>query len=138
MTFFYNGLPLFNFTPHTIDVYEESLIDKPLSISSAGIIRLVKDQNGDTKKAAIFQNGAVVREIPVTKATAWVGLEITACNSDLLEGSAILVSMPVAEYIVDKGLYPNCTILGPNTGPESVVRDAQGNILGVREFIEYR
>lgn len=50
------------------------------------------------------------------------------------EGKIYIVSVVVLQALKQRGIERN-DVVAPDTGPESVVRDFQGNIIGVKRFM---
>ncbi len=54
------------------------------------------------------------------------------------EGQAIFVSMPVGEFLARHPDVWSGPVLGPDTGPDNGIRDAQGRPAGTRAMIVYK
>jgi hypothetical protein len=114
---------LLNMTPHAINW-------KTLSIPSVGTIRLSRGPSKTIPISIGSVNGEAVTNAHFT------GI---VCEPErILAGYALIVSMPVADFLVQQHLCATCAIITPDTGPESVIRDSEGRIQGVRRFIVHR
>ena len=114
-----------NYTPHTIKIYDTGS-QVMLELPSEGQIRAEeKEKEGcsifDTEKAL---------EIPVVQKkytiSAWDLPEVN-------EGDVVIVAFIVLNAMSEAGIDMN-QFYAPDTGPDSVVRDDEGNILGVRRL----
>jgi len=141
--------PVINLTPHPVTLYGKQ--SPQMIIPTHGTIRLTRDEDAETHTTAFSltghgENAEDVTRGPFTgKAThvsPWTGLHISGVPAELLDSPdspvAILVSMPVAEFLVKSSRLTVCSVLVPDTGPGNVVRGAQGRILGVRSFVIHR
>ena len=74
--------------------------------------------------------------VPLLTAPSFVALGGTPPPPDT---AAVLVSMPVGQFLATRpDLLPRTRVLGPDTGPGSVVRDDNGQIVAVRKLLFYR
>jgi len=122
-----------NLTPHALNIYYQD--DKePLIIPSDGELRLrsktpnhslghinplhyYRPSDGHTQE--------VEAAIPIIHAQVFVGLDETSIGfkhlATLKDEDSIIVSMPVAKWLAEKGAQ-RCHIFSPATGPTTVVR----------------
>jgi len=124
--------PVFNLTPHPfVWVWNDVIAICP--IPSDGTIRLTKPKGSDEAKIVfgIFKMTAQYNQ-------PWNGFEIKGKKKADLKNVALIVSMPVAEYICQNDLFPTCAIIIPDSGPGSAVRNNQGQITGVKKIVIYR
>jgi len=127
--------PLFNMTPHQFVLYTYPGDNHNASFCapSDGTIRLTRMESSKEAQITFFHKRTAKYNQP------WNGyvMEGVRYENDLI-GAALIVSMPVAEYICQNKLLEDCAIIIPNSGPKSVVRDFSGVKCGVREVIIYR
>ena len=121
-----------NLTPHCVKLF---IMDFAVEFPSSGFIRLLRTQNGQSKiECGISGDVSLTFEFPKFAPFTDYTLECDEPISD----QALIVSMPVADYIISNNLFMDNAVLIPDTGPGSVIRDTNGNIVGVRKFIVYR
>ena len=114
-------IQLVNLTPHSITLCGSN--GKPLmEIKPSGAVLRLKEEAEDT--------GEKIAGIPVVR-KRFVGLEGFSLPQRT-ENIVFIVSMPVALYLASR---PD--IVAPDTGPESVVRDEKGRIVGIRRFLRF-
>lgn len=106
-----------NTTPHDIVYYADGKAVKtfPKAVDS---LRLT------SAETEAFTNDGM----PVVSAPKFTGVVGT------LPPGPILVSMPVGNFLATTGRKE---VFGPDTGPESVVRDDKGQIIGCKRFVQY-
>ncbi len=120
---FYNG------TPHPISIFLDGT--KWLDISSHGNIRLSSETSPEPQAPAPLVNSGI-RFVAAPKFNGILGLP------EYKEGIAILVSMPVGDYLARcPELWPG-PVLGPDTSPTGVVRDSEGRIIGTKSLVVYK
>ena len=128
---------LLNLTPHELHVYRTQAGEELITqIPSHGVVRLTK---GTSKTEDAPPIGVRGKEVPVIYNAPWNGL--VTDPPDLLKecvGQAIVVSMPVAEYIVAQKRYAALTVYVPDTGSKGAVRDGQGRIRGTTRLVCYQ
>lgn len=76
--------------------------------------------------------------VPVVSAPTYVSIDGPV--AELLKRT-LIVSMPVGEYIRqhrDDAEFESMRVYGPDTGPEGVVRDGSGRIVGTRRLVMYK
>jgi hypothetical protein len=115
-----------NLTPHEIVVYgtREAGAKVLQRIPSDGYCRLV---------GAAWKTRTRVSPIHVLYAPEYSAVEGLPADKN----ACIIVSMLVAEYLVKNNAWEGL-ILAPATDPDHVVRDKDGQILGVTAFYGYR
>lgn len=127
--------PVMNLTPHAINVYAPDPNNAPVLIHTyppSGYVARVMFE--DSTKTGMFA-GAPVYSVPNA-----INVEIPGLYK-FWSGSAYLVSRMVLDvFASDDESYgwmkrEGITILAPDTGPDSVVRDTEGKILGVTAFV---
>ena len=126
---------LINTTPHTVSLYlsGDTVVDYPPDKQCA--LRLI-EQPGEKY--------ADEHGVPVHGPPQWVGLSWLEFPRKDIEGKIdLLVSMPVGNYLRERGMGPMLresgvwNVYGPNTGPDKVVRNDAGQIVGTTELILY-
>lgn len=128
-------LNLINWTPHAITVLNEN-DEIILAIKPFGYVARLK--NKDIPGNDLNINGF---SVPVVCKTQFTGF----LEPPLIDIKNVIVSMPVADYLLD--LYVNSdigsihrkyrNIFIPDSGPQSAVRDKEGQIIGVRRLVQY-
>lgn len=118
-----------NLTPHDINLFDPSGSKRILTIPSQGVVRAKME----TEPLGILYTDDGIA-LPIVNATYGPPEGPLPEFSDEV---AIIVSHIAAQSILSH--HPEWTghILVPDTGPGSVVRDENGRILGVRQFILY-
>lgn len=140
------GYPVLNLTPHTVKWCPTGA--RPfLSIPSSGQIRLTREPEAEPVKVALVQNpnGGCMEKIGPIKDTFYKvrpfnGVTLSGVTEQDMIGKALIVSMPVAQYLTSTRaplVYKSCLIMAPDTGPESAIRDGEGQIVGVQTFTIY-
>lgn len=134
-----------NYTPHDLNVYRAQ--DPTAGFdrySSEGVVRALQvDREGLPVRIDTADGGS--REIRTAhrRYSDVTGLpdfgESSVNDPDrLCEGDLVVVSLVALEALIPSlsSIDPyGITIVAPDTGPDSVVRDESGNILGVTAFI---
>jgi len=120
---------LVNMTPHSFVWYiNEDTFCKPLP--SRGSLRLIRKESLE-KSQITFGTFKTTAE----HSQPWEGFTL---QGSIPKEAAIIVSMPVAEYLCKQKLFPDTVIIVPDSGPNSVVRNDNGQICGVKKIIIYR
>lgn len=117
-------LPL-NFTPHKITVVFDN---DEVVIPSSGIARLT------TKPQVRLEDVSAQIGLPIFTPQDFTG--VTGLPTSESKFVNVIVSMPVAEYLHDTRWLGH--IFSPDSGPDSAVRDADGNIKAVRRLVMYQ
>lgn len=115
-----------NLTPHEIVVFESQDPNSRVKLRcpSVGSARL-------TSAVSTFVHN--IAGIPILKPPSYQG--VTGLPENIV--GYIIVSMVVAEYLVRDHTW-HAGILVPATGPDHVVRDANGRIIGTTAFYCYQ
>lgn len=124
------GGKLANLTPHTVTLY---VGDDELTIPSHGEARVACVEQ--TSLDALRMPGKL--KIPVVSPPHYRSDNISGLEN-VDQHTAIIVSMIVAQTMLDGHMPWEGAILTPDTGPGSVVRDAQGRIQGVRRLVRWK
>lgn len=112
-----------NLTPHELTVYQDGQV--MIRIPASGTVARVKSRAtfvGNVQLDDIYGGWT----IPIVK-TEYGEIENLP---DPQPGTVNIVSILVAQVLQGK----RDDVVAPDTGPESVVRDSEGKILGVRRF----
>jgi len=131
-----NTYMLVNATPHPINIFDAAGQKKIVLIPTHGSIRLTRKQNDDTNQQinVLVSDG----EIPISFVQPFESMETTPKNLLAPCITAVIVSMPVADWMVKhKDAYGDLWIFIPDTGPSSVIRNEKGGIVGVRQLLCY-
>jgi len=121
---------MLNLTPHDITVV---LKNGEMKIPASGKVARVSQ----TTEYAFDINEMPVHSAPEFGDIVWPEFDFDTYN-------AVIVSMVVGNAVRDTptklpaGMRSALMILGPDTSPDSVVRDEHGRIEGVRRFVLYR
>lgn len=115
---------LINLTPHVLTLYDESGQKEFSRIAPAGQVARVKTTATIVGKVSI--DGI---EVPVVETNYGAIENLPDSKLDTI----YIVSILVIAALRQQGISRN-DVVAPDTGPESVVRDAEGRILGVRRF----
>lgn len=109
-----------NLTPHDVTVIGEKWVTWPRS----GLVARL-----ETVPQTPCQSETGLYGVPVYTAPNFTGVV------DLPEDNTIdiIVSMPVAQYLVANGLWKGA-ILSPDSGPGQAVRNDAGQIIGVKRL----
>ncbi len=108
---------LINCTPHAIRVVREN--GEVLEIPPSGISIRV-----DTAQEVVGE----IDGIPVVK-TVFKSVQLP----DPQENTVYIVSTVVLQAVKELGIYKG-DLVAPDTGPGSVIRDANGQVVGIRRF----
>lgn len=113
-----------NLTPHPIHVYSEGEVIR--TYPSVGSLRLVP------KKQTMMES---VDGVPVISPP-----EHEDISGDISKDSTepILVSMLVGNFLAENKDRYKGPVYGPDTSPDGVVRNEEGNISGCKRFVFYK
>ena len=109
-----------NFTPHPLNIFDETGTTKLLTIPSEGVARVTQTN----KNLDPIQVGDVTIPIAETRFGAVEGLPEP-------EPGVILV----VSRIVRSALPSRDDLIVPDSGPNGAVRDENGRIIGVKGFL---
>lgn len=127
---------VYNLTPHAINVAGK------VEIPSSGKLRLTRaTENVETATFTMSTPDGELVEIQGSMFTPWTGYEFDSNKLASVPdspGDALIVSMPVAEFIMRGNLWPAVAIWVPDTGPQNGLRNERGEIVGTRAFVVYR
>lgn len=127
-----------NWTPHAVHLIREG--EEDLVFPSVGQCRAVTDKASvaDTRLGPIvtvppLRWYSTVEWLRPDGEAAWMprpeaGVEDTRAGT-------VIVSFIVAPFVAEQS--PELRVWVPDTGPGSVVRDEQGQIVGVRRMVQY-
>ena len=133
----YRGTML-NLTPHNVNLYGKKGENPLYTIPSCGTIRLDRSETNQYNECAISSDASVL-QFNFATYSPFIGHTREMKDDETpIVNQCLIVSMPVADYLLKNNLYPKCAVVIPDTGPASVVRDEKGVILGVTSFIVYR
>lgn len=122
---------LLNLTPHDIVV----LSTDPTTFKRSGLIARVSQAPAKFVSSIRGATGGSiwVVEPPTFDKVEWPD------DLDLADNEGVIVSMLVGQAIcsLPADQRPRFAVYGPDTSPESVVRDESGNIKGVNRLIRY-
>jgi len=137
-----------NLTPHKITIVGEN---KSITLEPSGYVARVITR--ETKKYEVpIKQGDVTVIVPAVEREQ-VDVQLPDPREVLqslngISGVVLLVSSMVGDYVKNKGLPPewlavarigiSITVAAPDTGPDSVVRDSEGRIIGVRRIVVYK
>lgn len=116
---------LTNLTPHDVCIITES--GQKVTVLSYGVLRL-KEQR--TKEEQIHD------DITVVSAPVYTGVDRPKLIED--DMTDIIVSMPVAQYMIQQPEWAHLRIFCPDTGPHGAVRDKDGRIVGTKRLVQYQ
>jgi hypothetical protein len=117
---------ILNYTPHDINLYDETGENIIQTFPRTGKqIRLISGHQDMVNIGLKF---------PVVECQTFTGIEPFDVPENV---HYLLVSMPVGEYYKNSAHCQYC-ILGPDTGPQGVVRDDSGRIVGTKRLVLYR
>ncbi len=112
-----------NFTPHPVNVFDAAGEKNILSI---------EPEKTQVRVAEEIMSLGAINGIPVIRKSMGDVIGLPGKQEDVY----LLVSVIVLQAIKQDGnLYERVDVLCPDTGPESVVRNKNGQILGVRRFM---
>lgn len=133
-----------NLTPHPFTLYNAFGSEVVATVPSSGVLRLVR-QSTQSKKHHVYMVRRSDSRLCVVSHSDHVQPFV---RCELVDGEAfdtldddcaLLVSMPVADFICAHELYPRHAVLIPDTGPKGgAVRDEAGQIMGTTGVIVYR
>jgi hypothetical protein len=139
-----------NLTPHVLHIYSDGP-DPVLTIPSDGELRLLStvplEGFADVSVFPLCYQRPGQQDqvtIPVVHAQVFTGLDTKSPGHEhlwkLARGDCIIVSMPVAQWLVTHASASPFRVYSPGTGPSSVVRfedgERKGQIKGVKA-LEY-
>jgi hypothetical protein len=107
-----------NLTPHTINI-----------VGADGTVAKVYPPSG--QQARVSSRAEVVGAVDGVPIVRTVFGELSGLPEPQ-EGTLFIVSSVVAQAVAGRD-----DVVAPDTGPESVVRDAEGKIIGVRRFQKF-
>lgn len=110
-----------NLTPHDINLFDDEGRELRVIFKSEGVARL------KTKAEPVTPVYAKGRKIPLIRQE--VG-EVEGLPSEPIDGVYFIVSRLIFDALPERK-----DLIVPDTSPESVVRDSEGRIIGVRRFI---
>jgi hypothetical protein len=130
-----------NLTPHAVNVNGWVIPASPM-----GNLRLVSTEISVPTTATIDGHEVVIVKPPV-----YTGLKLHPNPTSTFTEpqdfawlqaygkgkTKFVVSSMVGEYIARSQKIPMCEFYAPDTNPDSVVRDANGQIAGVKRLIQY-
>lgn len=135
---------ILNYTQHPIVVYNKQ------SGPDRVIIATLKSDGAlfcATERQVPLDSFEVAPGVSVGVVTAPRFTRVTPYDlMDQARGHHIIVGMPVGNYLATMAYevlkttepgYGILSVLGPDTGPDAVVRDEHGNIIGTTRFIKY-
>ena len=108
-----------NYTPHTITIWTD---DGKIDIPSCGVIRISQHD----------MHAGWIDGIPVVK-TIWGDVQLP--DGHVWYPGIYLVSSVVLDAYRGYTLPDGVVLAAPNTGPDSVVRDTDGRIIGVKSLV---
>lgn len=124
-----------NCTPHDIVLYDAD---------GTTVLRTFPKSNLVVRLAAAPQKQVAFQTlgVPVVTRQKFVALaneeELAARVGSKKDTTLLLVSMPVGEFMASRGtISRQYWTFGPDTGPDFVVRDAIGQIVGTRRLVLY-
>jgi len=125
-----------NLTPHKIVVYDGEG-DKILKeYEPHGFVVRLKSA---TQK--VCHSASLTYSVPICDPQRFIDIILPPDEKVLQSADAIIVSAPVGQYFMDEfqtsEFCPSYDVLGPDTGPQSVLRDDKGNIKGVTRLNLY-
>ena len=127
---------ILNLTPHKINIYR-GWQDVLYVLPSDGNVRLREVTEPAAPmvlwEPAVPEWDDFCERVPVVRKT-YGNPEFSGTLPD--SGDVVIVS-GLAGPVVRRALGGDTRVLSPDTGPDSVVRDSEGKILGVRRFIEW-
>lgn len=123
-------MKVLNLTPHDVHVLNDD-----------GSILLTYPKSGQQARMISKPQVSVdcdLGDVPMVSAQRWSNVDQSVEIDP--EVTHLLVSMPVGDFIARSHIsnkYWNYTIIGPDTGPQSAVRDQNGRIVGTRRLVLY-
>lgn len=115
------SIEIFNYTPHNVVIYDSEGANIVYEFKSSGIIR------GVSSKQTLIE---ILNDIiPIVTPQRMENLE-TPPNYN--KDQNIIISMLCVSQLLESGHRGN--IYTPDSGPDSVVRDNKGSIIGVKRL----
>lgn len=112
-------MKIVNLTPHTVNIIDEK----------GNVTRSYEPSGTVARVSTVSQEVGTLDGVPVVR-TSYGDVEGLP---DPQNGTVYLVSLVVGQALAGK----RDDIYGPDTSPESVVRDNQGQIVGVRRLVKF-
>ncbi|RLC83386.1 MAG: hypothetical protein DRJ03_17400 [Chloroflexi bacterium] len=132
----FRGVKFLNATPHDVTVYDADGKTALFTIPRSGFVARLAEEVEDAGNIA----GIPVVRKRYTQPYAIAGLAKRSLR-ELVEElvaedyvNVVIVSMPMLKAAAETLAGLDVLVVAPDTGPDSVVRDAAGNILGIRRF----
>jgi len=122
-----------NATPHSIVLYNEKGDTILASYPSVGEIRLVEATPCILTYYGVGKSGKHL--IPIVEAPNYYDIVSDINIADLGVDDVLIVSMPVSEFLLK--MYPDKWFFTPDTGPNGVVRNSSGQIIGTKRLRLY-
>ncbi len=110
-------MTLKNYTPHPCKIYDKSGKNVIMEIEPEGVQVRLQEKIVDV---------GTIEGVPVVRKTY--------IDSEGLPAEEAGMFLIVSVLVLQVGTLDRSDLLAPDTGPDSVVRDGKGNILGVRRF----
>ena len=119
---------LLNYTPHEIVLMDPTTKEPIYRIAPQGeSIRLLQESK---KQESFLIENTYIRTV---SPSIFYGISLMPP-----QGSSIIVSAVVAEYLTQEH-RPHCKdIFAPDTSPAGCVRDASGRIIGTTQLVRYQ
>ncbi|MFA6392239.1 MAG: hypothetical protein WCW66_05870 [Patescibacteria group bacterium] len=117
-------MKIMNLTPHAMVIFDSTGATEVAHVEASGKVARVLTE---TTEAGVVSIDGV--EIPVVK-TSYGQVENLP---EVEEGTTFVVSILVIGALRALGINRG-DVVSPDTGPQSVVRDGEGKILGVKRF----
>jgi hypothetical protein len=112
-----------NATQHDVTIYQLDKRTPKYTIKSRGLVRLI------TKPQKPVGS---IEDIPIYSPQEFVGVDDP---NGLLNSKVVLVSMPTGRWLASVN-HPR-TVLGVDSGTDSVVVDLQGRTIGATRLVQY-
>lgn len=119
---------LVNLTPHLITLCTEDGSGILETFPSEGSVRAHSHHQTKNEIASMHLN------VPVFSPQIFSSVEGLPDDTSL----NIIVSLVVGEFMRRTNHAWDGMVLGPDTGPDSCLRNAGGEIIGIRRFIQYK
>jgi hypothetical protein len=117
-------MKIVNLTPHAMVLFDAIGVTEVARIEASGSVARVLTQA--TEVGVISINGA---DIPVVETSYGQVENLPESEEDTVFVASILVVSALKALGINR-----YDVVAPDTGPQSVVRDFNGNILGVKRF----
>jgi hypothetical protein len=125
---------MINVTPHVVSVTENPM-ERIHFHRSPWIVRLINPHGPTlTEKYQDCLEGVFA----YTTAATFGGLEGMPPNDMNLPQNALIVSMPVGEYLRNNPSRWMGPVFGPDTSPDGAIRDKDGVIIGCNRLVLYK